>query len=354
MPLYETTHRATGGKTIPGYLLPVFIKNGPHHLTHLKVYQDGMVDCWELVTFKRLQQRVEDGWVVASLPEGAEVSVFPLGSFIATKVKAFVQEDDLVREVADAIEELNGRTTSTARCLAAYEAYCASPSDEGRSLLRAAYEAVPTHNRRYVLGDMDRKDYPIREIIYPNVLAGTPLPAAQAASSRASQSHPPAPKRTQVPGTLAMALRVLYQGNGLEAQPLFPRASLADVEELFRDGCIDEGIARATKDALDALSAHSRRPAVVLRVSHALSQLAEYLFDLGRVPESVDLHLRSLTANPDGMSALALAKISVVRSDAGLAKTLVDTLSRLGVTGIGNEQVATVMGLDVAAFKRLL
>jgi hypothetical protein len=353
MTAYQPIHRKAGSNTIPGYLLPIFIKNGPHHLTSLKVYQDGMVDCWELVSFKRFQQRVEDGWVVTRLPEGAEVFAFPLGSFVATKVKNFVTETELVKEVADAIEELNGRPTSMARCLEAYEAYNAAPSDEARERLRTAYEAMPAHNRRYVLGDMDSKDFPIRRIIYPEA-SGPNAPATPAATSQPTQSQPPEPKRAQVPGSLAMALRVLYQGNGLELQPLFPKSALADVEELFRDGQVDEGIARVTKDVFDALSANPNRPAVAFRVSNALSQLADYLFELGRVPESVDTHLRSLKLNPDGMSALGLAKISVARSDAGLAKTLVDTLAGFGIAGIGNEQIATALGLDIAAFKRLL
>lgn len=351
MRAYETIHRQDGSKRIPGYLLPIFIKNGPHHLTNLKVYQDGMVNCWELVSFKRFQQRVEDGWVVTALPEGAEVFAFPLGSFVATQVKNFVREAELVKEVADAIEELNGRPSSMAHCLEAYEAYNLAPSDEGRERLRAAYEAIPAHNRRYVLGDMDSKDFPIREIIYPDA---SPAGPAAPTVSPAPQSRPPEPKRTQVPGALAMALRMLYQGNGLELQPLFPKNALADVEELFRDGRADEGISRVTRDALAALSANPNRPAVALRVSNALSQLGDFLFEIGRVPESVDTHLRSLKLNPDGMSALGLAKISVARSDAGLAKTLVDTLAEFGIAGIGNEQIATVLGLDVAAFKRLL
>jgi hypothetical protein len=353
MTAYQTIHRTAGSKTIPGYLLPIFIKNGPHHLTNLKVYQDGMVDCWELVSFKRFQQRIEDGWVVTRLPEGAEVFAFPLGSFVATKVKNFVTEAELVKEVADAIDELNGRPTSMARCLEAYEAYQAAPGNDARERLRDAYEAMPAHNRRYVLGDMDSKDFPIRAIVYPEA-SGPSATAAPAAPSQPSESRTPEPKRAQVPGSLAMALRVLYQGNGLELQPLFPKSTLTDVEELFRDGRADEGIARVTGDMSNALSSNPNRPAVALRVSHALSQLGDFLFEIGRVPESVDLHLRSLKLNPDGMSALALAKISVARSDAGLAKTLVDTLAACGIAGIANEQIATMMGLDVGAFKRLI
>lgn len=354
MAAYETVSRKDGSKHVPGYLLPIFIKNGPHHLTNLKVYQDGMVDCWELVSFKRFQQRVEDGWVVTSLPEGAEVFAYPLGSFVATKVKTFVREAELVKEVADAIEELNGRPASADRCVEAYEAYEAAPSDEARERLRAAYEAMPAHNRPYVLGDMDRKDFPIREIIYPDETQALLATTAGTAAAAAPPPSPPNVKRAPVPGALAMALRMLYQGNGLELQPLFPKSSLADVEELFRDGQVDDGIGRVLTDISEALSAHPNRPAVALRVSNALSQLGDYLFDLGRVPESVEAHLRSIRLNPDGLSGLALAKIAVARNDGALAKTLVDLLAGFGINGIGNPMMATALRLDVAAFKRLL
>ena len=41
-------------------------------------------------------------------------------------------------------------------------------SEEVQQELRQAYEAIPAHNRQYVLGlgDMDVKDIPIRMIIY--------------------------------------------------------------------------------------------------------------------------------------------------------------------------------------------
>lgn len=352
MAAYESIHRGDGSKRIAGYLLPVFIKNGPHHLTNLKVYQDGMVDCWELVSFDRFKQRVEDGWVVTSLPEGAEIFAFPLGSFVATQVKSFVREAELVKEVADAIDKLNGRPTSARRCHEAYEGYTAAPSDEARERLRAAYEAMPAHNRRYVLGDMDRKDSPIREIIYPHEAHDRRTPAA--AEPAAALPTSAETRRAKVPGALAMALRMLYQGSGLEPQPLFPKSSLADVEELFRNGRVDDGIGRVMKDISDALTMHPSRPAVAIRVSNALSQLADYLFHLGRVPESVEAHLRSIRLNPDGMSGMALARIAVVRNDSALAKALVDSLAEFGINGIANEQIATVLGLDVEAFKRLL
>ena len=74
----------------------------------------------------------------------------------------------VVNEGRGEIEGLNGRPTSAMRCLTAWKAYKSAPSDAAKEALRIAYEAVPAHNRQYVLGDMDTKDHPIRYVLYPD------------------------------------------------------------------------------------------------------------------------------------------------------------------------------------------
>jgi hypothetical protein len=158
--------RLEEGKEIPGLFHHAFIHNGPYFLTEIKVYQDGMVDCWGLVDIEEFKQKVRQGWVVTSLPEGAEVSISFLADFKATNVETWIEEEEFVKEVLDDIEFLNGRPTADVRCQQAYEKFQQEPSEEARQALREAYEAMPEHNRRYVLGDMDVKDIPIRMIIY--------------------------------------------------------------------------------------------------------------------------------------------------------------------------------------------
>lgn len=164
----DWTYREESGKRIPGQNLTAFIHNGGiHFLTEITVYQDGMIDCWELVNFEKFKRKVAKGWVVTTLPEGANVSVgVGLAQFTATKVSSFVDEAEFIKEVADVIEELNSRPTSSIKCKQAYKAYQQNPTEETRALLQQAYESIPEHNRRYVLGDMDVKDVPIRMIIY--------------------------------------------------------------------------------------------------------------------------------------------------------------------------------------------
>jgi hypothetical protein len=168
MASFFRTYRTTSdGERIDGVFAMAFIHNCQYHLTHISIYRDGMVDCWGLVTFEQFKQKVRSGWVVTQPPPNATVSVSFLASFTAADASYWIKAEEFIREVADEIEELNGRLTSRDRCSKAWHAYNEIPSDATKEVLRLAYEAVPEHNRRFVLGDMDRKDYPIRRVLYP-------------------------------------------------------------------------------------------------------------------------------------------------------------------------------------------
>jgi hypothetical protein len=103
---------------------------------------------------------------VTTLPEGAKVGISFLADLEAKKVRAFIREDEFLKEVLDEIAALNGQHTSADLCRQAYKEFQENKTEEARAKLRAAYEAIPEHNRRYVLGDMDVRDIPIRMIIY--------------------------------------------------------------------------------------------------------------------------------------------------------------------------------------------
>jgi hypothetical protein len=152
---------------IPGSFTRAFIHNGgTYFLTEIKIYKDGMIDCWGLVNFEEFKQKVLQGWVVTTLPNNAEVSVSFLANFKAAEVQACVKEDEFIKEVADEIERLNERPTSSCKCMKAYLHFQSEQSEEARQFLKETYEAVPEHYRRFILGDMDVKDIPIRMIIY--------------------------------------------------------------------------------------------------------------------------------------------------------------------------------------------
>jgi hypothetical protein len=131
-----------------------------------------MIDCWGLVDFEEFKRKVRSGWVVTQPPKMARINVSCLASFTATHASYWIEPEDFIKEVADEIEQLNGRSTTSDRCREAWSEYEASPSETTKEALRLAYLAIPTHNRIYVLRDQDSKDHPIRAVLYPHEYEG--------------------------------------------------------------------------------------------------------------------------------------------------------------------------------------
>jgi hypothetical protein len=148
----RVTQRIADGEVVPGVFFPAFIHNGDHHLASIVAYQDGMVDCWGLVTFEDFKQKVRDGWVVTSVPEGAIVSIHHVARFTVSGVAVEGPEEEFVKDVANAIEELNGRPTAQARLVEAIRGLRAEATPELRREFRRAYADLPAYCRKYVFG----------------------------------------------------------------------------------------------------------------------------------------------------------------------------------------------------------
>ncbi|MFY0512362.1 NADAR family protein [Streptomyces anulatus] len=162
----RTTHRTADGVRIPGTWRHAFINNGgTYYLTDLFVYADGLIDCWGLATVEEFERKLRSGWVATSFPEGAEASAHELASWKFGETWTWLTPELLLAEVRDTLDELNGRPDSTGRCLAAVDAFLADRSEANRAVVRAAYLAIPETQRHYALGDMDRKDQPLRALV---------------------------------------------------------------------------------------------------------------------------------------------------------------------------------------------
>lgn len=148
--LIQNTHRIPEGT--PFQTLPAFISNGSYFLTDLKIYKNGLIDCWELVTLDEFVQKIENGWVSVELDseENYDISIFGLGH-ISTgfHYHAHKTNQDLVLEVMDILSELNGQQTSSERCYQAWQNYQNEPTHRNISFLKEAYEAIPKHKRIY-------------------------------------------------------------------------------------------------------------------------------------------------------------------------------------------------------------
>ncbi|MDX3594315.1 NADAR family protein [Streptomyces sp. ID03-2B] len=160
------THRTADGVRIPGISRHAFIRNGSSYfLTDIVVYADGLIDCWGLMAFEEFEEKLRTGWVATTFPEGAEASAFGLARWTFGQPRSQLTPELFATEVRDAIDQLNGRPTSTDRCLAAVDVFLADRTEENRTAARDAFLSIPASQRRYALGDMDSKDWPLRVLV---------------------------------------------------------------------------------------------------------------------------------------------------------------------------------------------
>ena len=153
------------GKIVKGIGLPAFIHNMQYHLVTIKVYEDGVIDCWEKVDFEGFVNKVNSGWVVTQVPKGEDVSRFHSFFGKSDDLNTYIDEREFIKEVKDTLDELQGRKSSSERCREAFSEFLRNPSPDIAKKLKEEYESTPEHLRRYVLGDMDSKDGPIRYVL---------------------------------------------------------------------------------------------------------------------------------------------------------------------------------------------
>ena len=169
------TWRMVDGERVEGVTRPVVLHNFNYFLSEITIYADGLIDCWGLCSFAEFRAQVASGRVASTIPDDAVVSQHLLGSFKVRDAKLLAPEL-LIAEVADEIERLAGRPTSSDTCQAALDALLSDPSNEQRRAeLRAAYFDVPEHLRAY-LGDMDTQDSLIRTLMTPVGGVGRDVP----------------------------------------------------------------------------------------------------------------------------------------------------------------------------------
>ena len=87
-----------------------------YQLVDLKIYADGAIDCPGdgLMTYDEFRDKVRAGRVATQFEEGAWASGHALARWTFTNVKSEATADDLLGEVADIIDQLNGLRNSGA------------------------------------------------------------------------------------------------------------------------------------------------------------------------------------------------------------------------------------------------
>ena len=172
---WNPTARMVDGDEVLGTWRHVFTAAGDfaggvaYQLVDLKIYADGAIDCPGdgLMTYDEFRDKVRAGRVATQFEEGAWASGHALARWTFTNVKSEATADDLLGEVADIIDQLNGRPDSSARCLAALERYLDAPTETMREHLNIAYDQIRGHAVRNVLAGTERGDWPLLVLLTP-------------------------------------------------------------------------------------------------------------------------------------------------------------------------------------------
>lgn len=95
-------------KRVEGAAVPGIIQNGGSYFyIQADVYEDGMVNCWELVDLRGLQAKLRSGWLTPTMPEGEAISIFGLGSYRIQSASWRYDQDSYYQLIQATVQQLN-------------------------------------------------------------------------------------------------------------------------------------------------------------------------------------------------------------------------------------------------------
>lgn len=152
-----------------------FIHNGSWFLATLKVFEGGGIEYWGRKSKEEFLKDSSSGWVTVDIPDGTELRIGEIG-LIVNQAKTdlllgcrfdhkWISQESFVKSVLDAYHVSLGNKSASEVCFEAFEAYQKNPCVIAHAKLKDAYFDVPEHERRFILGDQDNKDFPIKHIL---------------------------------------------------------------------------------------------------------------------------------------------------------------------------------------------
>jgi hypothetical protein len=144
---------------------------GQFHLVTIALFNDATVVIEGLpeglhMTFQDLEKELSNPDIFDMPRPGDRIKIAPVGEFTLGPGSHLHTLADVNGEVRLERDRALGVPDTATLCAQAFSDYCANPTPETRATLRRHYEAIPSHLRCFVLGDMDVKDIPIRMAIY--------------------------------------------------------------------------------------------------------------------------------------------------------------------------------------------
>lgn len=137
---------------VPGRTIPGIIHNGPSYfLTSLRVYSDGLIDCWSMVDLAGLRDKIAEGWLVPSVPVEGRLSIHHLGSIEIGPGSQWEQAtDDMYDAILRVIRRMNPELSGLFDC----------HGKDSFALDGSHYTWPPTGRPRYTLPNVQKVVFP--------------------------------------------------------------------------------------------------------------------------------------------------------------------------------------------------
>ena len=160
-------YRTVNDKQIAGKTFYAIVKNGHYFFSNLIVYADGLIWCWELMDLSTLKEKLQSGWIRINLPKDGELHIGGLGRISYHELIPEKTNEDFIKEIEDAITELNGGEDRISLCINAFKNYLLNDSEENFLKLERLFADLPS-NKKVLFEYVDYKD-PLVELMSSNI-----------------------------------------------------------------------------------------------------------------------------------------------------------------------------------------
>lgn len=141
------TYRIIDNQRIEGRIFHAIRFNHKYFFVEVKVYADGIIECWEPFNLSSFNAYLESGKIRVDVPNGTSIHIYNLGEI---NVKEFLPEktkEDFIKEIEDCIKELNGKKGRVSKCVDGYETYLLKGDRDSLNALKKLYDDLPSHQR---------------------------------------------------------------------------------------------------------------------------------------------------------------------------------------------------------------
>jgi hypothetical protein len=99
-------------RRIEGTKIPAIIHNMQNFFIYMPVYEDGMIDCWDIVDLDVFEEKLNKKWVVTEVPTQSSISIHGLATFVIKSGKWSHSKISYLEYVKENIIKLNREFTN--------------------------------------------------------------------------------------------------------------------------------------------------------------------------------------------------------------------------------------------------